>query len=239
MNILEPGLVVNSVAASYGRVAALWEASLHVRPGETVSLIGSNGAGKSTLLRSIMGIVRPTSGSVSFEGRPISGLRPHEVVARGISYVPEGKRLFPGISVEKNLRIGTPRTCEDLSERSRFVYGLFPVLEDKRLRPVATLSGGEQQMVAIGRALMAKPRMLLLDEPSMGLSPVAIQGLSEALAETKRRGVGVLLAEQNADLALQLSQRSYVLESGRIVMSGESADVLKDPAVKAAYVGVE
>ncbi len=223
---------------TYGNIGALWDASLNVGEGETVCIIGGNGAGKSTLLRAVMGLVKPKGGRIVFGGRDLEGLRPHEIVSLGIAYVPEGRRLFPSMSVEENLRMSTPRRCPDLVQRTLGVFDLFPVLEQKKSQVAGTLSGGEQQMVAIGRALMARPRLVLLDEPSFGLSPIAYEKVLAAIKEINEAGVGVLLAEQNSERALEISQRGYVLENGRVSNTGRSADLLDDPAIKVAYLGL-
>lgn len=231
-------LLLESISVAYGSIGALWDASLVVGEGEIVSLIGANGAGKSTLLKAVMGLVKPSSGKIAFEGRRTNGLRPHEIVSMGIAYVPEGRRLFPGMSVEENLRMSTPRRCPDLGQRMGKAFELFPVLEQRKAQLAGTLSGGEQQMVAIGRAMMAKPRLLLLDEPSFGLSPIAYDKVLDAIVEINKSGVGILLAEQNSERALDVSERSYVLENGRVTSSGLSADLMNDPAIKVAYLGL-
>jgi branched-chain amino acid transport system ATP-binding protein len=231
-------LKVESLSVAYGNIGALWDASLAVGEKEVVSLIGANGAGKSTLLKAVMGLVRPKGGKVEFEGRDIVGLAPHKIVSLGIAYVPEGRRLFPSMSVEENLRMSTPRRCPDLGERLRDVFDLFPALEQRKPQAAGTLSGGEQQMVAIGRALMAKPKLLLLDEPSFGLSPIAYDKVLGAIQEINEKGVGILLAEQNSERALEISQRSYVLENGRVSTSGPSRELMDDPAIRVAYLGL-
>jgi branched-chain amino acid transport system ATP-binding protein len=231
-------LTVESLSVAYGNIGALWDASLAVEGGEIVSIIGANGAGKSTLLKAIMGLVRPRGGSIAFGGKDLERLRPHEIVSLGVAYVPEGRRLFPGMSVEENLRMSTPRRCPDLAQRMREVFDLFPTLLERKSQVAGTLSGGEQQMVAIGRAMMAKPRLLLLDEPSFGLSPIAYEKVLTAIGEINGTGVGILLAEQNSERALEISQRSYVLENGRVSSSGRSADLMDDPAIKVAYLGL-
>jgi branched-chain amino acid transport system ATP-binding protein len=231
-------LVVQSLSAAYGNIGALWDANLTVGEGEIVSIIGANGAGKSTLLKAVMGVVRPKGGRVAFGGRGLDGLKPHEIVSLGIAYVPEGRRLFPNMTVAENLRISTPRRCPDLEQRTREVFEIFPVLEQRRSQAAGTLSGGEQQMVAIGRGLMAKPRLMLMDEPSFGLSPIAYEKVLESIVKINQDGVGVLLAEQNSERALETSNRSYVLENGRVGNSGLSADLIDDPAVKVAYLGL-
>jgi len=229
---------VESLSVAYGNIGALWDASLAVGESEIVSIIGANGAGKSTLLKAIMGLVKPKGGSVAFGGTNLQRLRPHEIVSLGVAYVPEGRRLFPSMSVEENLSMSTPRKCPDLAQRMRGVFDLFPTLLERKSQMAGTLSGGEQQMVAIGRAMMAKPRLLLLDEPSFGLSPIAYEKVLAAIGEINGTGVGILLAEQNSERALEISQRSYVLENGRVSSSGRSADLMDDPAIKVAYLGL-
>jgi len=231
-------LSVDSVSVSYGNIRALWDVSIRAEAGEVVSIIGANGAGKSTLLKSIIGVVRPQGGEILFEGTRVTGVAPHSLVARGVSYVPEGRRLFPEMTVRENLRMGAPRSCPDISERLKSVHDLFPALEERRTQLVMTLSGGEQQMVAIGRALMAKPKMLLLDEPSFGLSPIAFEKVIGAIEKINREGVAVLLAEQSSERAMEISDRTYVLENGRVAGSGTSDELLHSPMVRAAYLGV-
>ncbi len=231
-------LSVDSVSVSYGNVMALWDVSINAEAGEVVSIIGANGAGKSTLLKSIMGLVRTLRGEILFEGTRVTGEPPHTLVSKGVSYVAEGRKLFPELTVEENLRMGAPRRCPDLRERLKTIHGLFPILEDRRTQLAVTLSGGEQQMVAIGRALMAKPKLLLLDEPSFGLSPIVFDKVIEGIEEINREGVAVLLAEQSSERAMEVSDRTYVLENGRVAGSGMSDELLQDPMVKAAYLGV-
>jgi branched-chain amino acid transport system ATP-binding protein len=231
-------LTVDSVSVAYGNVGALWKASVAVADGEIVSIIGSNGAGKSTLLKAVMGLVRISGGGIHFDGKDLTQLKPHEIVSMGIAYVPEGRRLFSGMSVEENLRMSTPRRCPDLDRRMRSVFELFPVLDRRRAQPVGTMSGGEQQMVSIGRALMAKPKLLLLDEPSFGLSPIAYETVLAAITEINRDGVGILLAEQNYERALEVSRRCYVMENGRVSNEGSSAELVNDPEIRVAYLGL-
>jgi branched-chain amino acid transport system ATP-binding protein len=231
-------LSVDSVSASYGNLRVLWDVSMSAEAGEVVSIIGANGAGKSTLLKSIMGLVRTQGGEIFFEGNRVTGVAPHTLVAMGIAYVPEGRRLFSEMTVRENLRMGAPRRCPEVNERLKIVHDLFPVLEERSFQLVMTLSGGEQQMVAIGRALMAKPKMLLLDEPSLGLSPIAFERVIGAIEKINREGVAVLLAEQSSERAMEISDRTYVLENGRVAGSGLSDDLLHDPMVRAAYLGV-
>ena len=234
-------LEVRELCAAYGDVQVLWGASLEVRQGEVVSLIGPNGAGKTTLLRAISGLHAPSSGSVLLDGAPIGGLPPHRVASRGVTLVPEGRRLFGGMQVIENLEVGA-YGAEARRERAAslgLVFELFPLLAERRRQLAATLSGGQQQMLAIGRALMARPRLLLLDEPSLGLAPIVVQQIFTTLETIVReRGLTVLLVEQNARLALELADRAYVLERGRIAATAPAADLASDPRVRQAYLGV-
>lgn len=231
-------LTMDGVSAHYGRVRALWGVSLSVGRGETVSVLGANGAGKSTALKAVMGLVRVTSGSIRLRGDEIVGAPPHRVVSKGVAFVPEGRRLFPAMSVEENLAVGAPRGCRDLDERAGAVFSLFPALRERRAVHAGRLSGGEQQMVAIGRALMAGPELLVVDEPSLGLSPAATERTVEALNGLSGAGVSVLLAEQSPELALGASDRTYVFENGRVALSGPSREVAADPRVREAYMGI-
>ena len=228
---------VKQVSAAYGRIQVLWGASLGVGDQEIVSLIGANGAGKSTLLKSIIGVIRPREGEILFRGKSIVGTRPHAVVSKGISYVPEGRRLFPTMSVKENLRMGAPRNCKNLEERIERAYSLFPVLKDRRKQAAGTLSGGEQQMVAIGRALMSEPKLLLLDELSFGLSPLMFERVLTAIETIRDSGVSILMAEQNSERALEVSDRTYVMENGRIEISGESSELIDNEKIREAYLG--
>jgi branched-chain amino acid transport system ATP-binding protein len=230
-------LSVNSLSVSYHKIRALWDVSVGADRGEIVSIIGANGAGKSTLLKAVMGLVKVHGGEVLFENQQVTDRPPHEIVTKGVSYVPEGRRLFPEMTVEDNLRLGAPRRCSDIEERKGIVYDLFPAFKQRRTQTVGALSGGEQQMVAIGRAMMARPKMILMDEPSFGLSPVAFERVIEAIQEINSKGVTIMLAEQNTQSALEISDRTYVLGDGRIVRSGKSSELLNDPMVKAAYMG--
>jgi branched-chain amino acid transport system ATP-binding protein len=230
-------LDVDGISAYYGRIQALWDVSINVAKGEIVALIGANGAGKSTLLRAIMGLVKPQQGSISFDGKSIIRKRTHQRVRRGMSYVPEGRRLFPLLTVEDNLRLGAPRRCSDLSARMEKTYELFPILRERRKQISSTLSGGEQQMVAIGRAIMASPKLMLLDELSFGLAPIVFEKVLNAISSIHELGISILLAEQNAERALEVSQRCYVMENGRIVSSGESKKLIGDSSIRAAYLG--
>lgn len=233
-------LEMTGVGAHYGRIQALHEISLTVEEGEVVTLIGANGAGKTTTMRVVSGLRPLSSGSITFDGDDISTLRADLRVVRGISQAPEGRGIFPGMTVLENLDMGayTRRDRKELPAELDRVFELFPRLAERRSQVGGTLSGGEQQMLAIGRALMAKPRLLLLDEPSMGLAPQFIAQIFRIVSEINRQGVTVLLVEQNAQQALSRAHRAYVLESGRIVRSGTGAELLADPAIKDAYLGV-
>jgi len=232
-------LRLEGVRAAYGRVEALRGVTLEVRAGELVTLIGANGAGKTTTLKTISGILRPTAGHILFEGEAIHGLSPRGVLRRGIAHCPEGRRIFPYMSVLENLEMGAYARADagGVREDLERVLARFPALAE-RLRQVAgTLSGGEQQMLAIGRALMARPRVLLLDEPSLGLAPAIIETTFEIIREIRRRGVTVLMVEQNASLALRMADRGYVLESGQVAVAGTGADLIANDHVRQAYLG--
>jgi branched-chain amino acid transport system ATP-binding protein len=231
-------LEVHDVHAHYGSIEALKGVSLDVDEGEVVTLIGSNGAGKSTTLRSISGLTPATAGTVTFAGEDITRLASHEIVGRGIAVSPEGRHVFPRMTVRENLELGAyRRRGERLDADLERVYGLFPRLRERQRQKAGTMSGGEQQMLAIGRALMAAPRLLLLDEPSMGIAPILVQRIYETIAEINRSGVAILLVEQNANYALGTASRGYVLETGRIVLSGDSGHLRSDPEVQKAYLG--
>lgn len=230
-------LKLSKVHTHYGKIEALKGLSLEVQQGEIVSLIGSNGAGKSTTLMAISGIIKPTKGQIEFEGKRIDSLSPDAVVRLGISHVPEGRRIFPRLTVKENLLLGAYLRKDNIENELEKIYGIFPILKERLNQSGGTLSGGEQQMLAIGRALMGKPRLLLLDEPSLGLAPIFVNKIFEVIREVNREGVTVLLIEQNAHLALQVSNRGYILETGRIVHHDESHRLLKDEKVREAYLG--
>ncbi|BCX18902.1 MAG: ABC transporter ATP-binding protein [Geminicoccaceae bacterium] len=235
----EPLLEVRGLRCGYGRIEAVKGVDLEVREGEIAALVGANGAGKTTLLRAISGVLPIRAGSIRFAGEPIEGLRPHERVAHGIVQVPEGRQLFAPLSVEDNLRLGAFRRGRERTEANLArVFALFPQLAERRDVPAGALSGGQQQMCAIGRALMAGPRLLLLDEPSMGLAPTLVEQILATVARLRGEGVTVLLVEQNAVAALSLADRGWVLETGRIAHAGSGRALLDDPAVKAAYLGL-
>ena len=235
----EKVLQVDNIHAFYGRIQALKGISLDVGPNEIVTLIGSNGAGKSTTLRAINGLVHPREGSIVFQGEDISNRPPHEVVELGISQSPEGRRVFPRMSVTENLELGAyqRKDRDGIAEDTDRVYGLFPRLEERKSQKAGTLSGGEQQMLAIGRALMARPKLLLLDEPSMGLAPIFVERIFEIIVEINKQGTPVLLVEQNALMALDVADRGYVLETGSIALSGDAKDLRENEQVRKTYLG--
>ena len=231
-------LKLEEVSVSYGMIDALKGISLTVEKGEIVALIGANGAGKSTTLMSIAGISALRSGRIWYEGSTISGRPAHEVVQMGISQVPEGRRIFPRMTVRENLEMGAfSRNKGELASDIERVFGMFPVLSERNRQLGGTLSGGEQQMLAIGRALMSRPRLLLLDEPSLGLAPIIVSRIFKIIKEINQQGTTILLVEQNAKAALRLAHRAYVMETGKIVMRGEASVLEKDPRIKKAYLG--
>ena len=235
MSLLE----VERLVSGYGQVQVLQELSLRVDEGEAVALVGANAAGKTTLLRTINGIVRPMSGAIRFAGRDITGLAPHEITRVGIAQVAEGRQLFPEMTVLENLELGAMATPEAWAGRAEMrdrVVALFPRVGERLAQHAGTMSGGEQQQVAIGRALMARPRLLLVDEPSAGLSPVLVQQVFRALREIHAAGTTILLVEQNVPLSLRLAQRAYVIELGRVTLEGTGAQLLADPHVREAYL---
>ena len=233
-------LIVENLQVFYGDVQALWGISFSVTGGEIVTLLGGNGAGKTTALRTISGILRPAGGYVRFQEEEITRLAPHAIVARGVGHIPEGRKLWPGMTVLENLELGAystaarPRSPESLG----WVFTLFPRLEERKRQRAGTLSGGEQQMLAIARALMARPKLLMLDEPSLGLAPLLVADLFRVVREINAQGVTVLLVEQNVHQALQIAHRAYVLETGRIIREGTARDLLADPSIKEAYLGL-
>jgi len=231
-------LEVSEIHTHYGSIEALKGVSLDVGEGEVVTLIGSNGAGKSTTLRSISGLTPASSGTIAFAGEEITRLPAHEIVSFGIALAPEGRHCFPRMTVRENLELGAyMRRRESLSEDFDRIFELFPRLKERERQKAGTMSGGEQQMLAIGRALMARPKLLMLDEPSMGIAPILVQRIYETIAEINRSGVAILLVEQNANYALGASRRGYVLETGRVVLAGESGKLRDDPEVQRAYLG--
>jgi branched-chain amino acid transport system ATP-binding protein len=234
-----PLLEVDGLSAGYGPIRALDGVSLEVAPGELVAIIGANGAGKTTLLMAISGIVPARGGTVRFEGRPITGLPPHEIVRLGVCHSPEGRRIFPRLSVRENLELGGFTQSDRATVRRDIeeVCGLFPVLGDRMSQLGGTLSGGEQQMLAVARALVGRPKLLLLDEPSLGLAPLIVTKIFDVIGGLSARGIAVVLVEQNARAALRLASRGYVLETGRVTLAGSGKDLAGDRRVRDAYLG--
>lgn len=233
-------LEINNIDAFYGDVQVIFDLSLKVEEGEVVSIIGGNGAGKSTLLRTISGLINPTKGDISFEGSPIQALPPEEIVNKGIVHIPEGRRLFSLMSIRDNLIVGAYNKRADrvMEKTLEQVYTMLPRLKERESQMATTLSGGEQQMVAIGRGLMAVPKLLMLDEPSLGLAPVLINSIFETIRKIADQGTTVLLVEQDVNHSLSLSDRGYVLEHGRIAMENSAKNLLNDPHIKEAYLGI-
>lgn len=234
-----PVLELKNVDTYYGKIQALENISLHLHAGEITALLGSNGAGKSTTLKTISGLVHPKNGSVFFMGEEISKLQPHQIVERGIVHVPEGRRIFGPMTVLENLQLGSysqRKNAKFVKERMEHVFHVFPRLQERMKQKAGTLSGGEQQMVAIGRALMGNPKLLMLDEPSMGLAPIIVKEILKVIHQINLEGTTVLLVEQNARAALKLAQTGYVLETGRITISGSAAELREDDRVIAAYL---
>jgi branched-chain amino acid transport system ATP-binding protein len=233
-------LEISGIDVSYGDVQVLWGVSLEVKKGEIVALIGANGAGKSTTLATISSLVNPRKGSVLFEGSPLHTRKPHEIITLGIAHVPEGRRLFPEMTVKENLILGalTPEAKKTRNEMLEYSFTLFPRLKERAKQAAGTMSGGEQQMCAIARGLMCKPRLLMLDEPSLGLSPLLVEEIFRVIEAVHKEGVTVLLVEQNVFKSLGVADRAYVLENGRIALTGTGKDMLNDDHVKKAYLGL-
>jgi branched-chain amino acid transport system ATP-binding protein len=236
-----PLLSVQALSSGYGKVPILDRVGFHVDAGEVVAVIGPNGSGKSTLLKTICGLIRPWSGSVLFAGQDLAGSPPHDVTRRGLSYVPEGGRLFPNMTVRENLMMGAYAKRENLRSGSGVLeelFGIFPILERRSKQYARTLSGGEKQMLAIARGLVSRPKLLMLDEPSLGIAPKLVDEIYERLHALKSKGLTVLLVEQNTGYALELAARGYVLENGRVVLEGGGAELAANPHVKTAYLGL-
>ena len=230
-------LSIKDLKVSYGGIEAVKGISFDVRQGEIVTLIGANGAGKSSTLRAISGLVKPSGGSISFEGQDITGKNPTDIVKQGVTLVPEGRRIFADLTVLENLRIGAYLRHDDLKDDIEWVYSLFPRLKERSWQAGGTLSGGEQQMLAVGRALMSRPKLIMMDEPSLGLAPIVVRGIFDIIREINQRGTTILLIEQNANMALQTADTGYVMETGRITLTGTGEELLKNEAVQAAYLG--
>ena len=230
-------LKINDLKVNYGGIEAVKGISFDVPAGEIISLIGANGAGKSSTLRAIAGLVKPASGSIVFEGDDITGKDPTAIVTKGITLVPEGRKIFPDLTVLENLRIGAYLRNDDLTDDLNWVYDLFPRLKERSWQAGGTLSGGEQQMLAVGRALMSRPKVIMMDEPSLGLAPIIVRGIFDIIKEINKQGVTVLLIEQNANMALKTADIGYVMETGRITMSGAGSELLTNEEVKKAYLG--
>ncbi len=232
-NILE----IRNLIVSYGGIEAVKGIDIDVKEGQIVTLIGSNGAGKSTTLKSIAGIVKPKSASIKFNGEEICGRAPDYIVSKGITLVPEGRRVFPNLTVLENLKIGAYLRKDNLSEDLKKVFTLFPRLKEREWQPAGTLSGGEQQMLAVGRALMSNPKLIMMDEPSLGLAPIIVKGIFDIIKEINKNGITVLLNEQNANMALKIADHAYVLETGTVTMKGVGVELLENEAIKEAYLG--
>ena len=232
-NILE----IKNLVVNFGGIKAVDGVSIDVEQGKIVTLVGANGAGKSTILRCVSGIVRPKSGDILFEGQSIIGKTPDNIVSRGITLVPEGRRVFPNLTVLENLKIGAYLRKDSISADLEYVYSLFPRLKERHWQLAGTLSGGEQQMLAVGRALMSRPKLVMMDEPSLGLAPLVVKSIFEIIRTINSQGITVLLIEQNANVALQTAYKGYVLETGHITMQGTGHELLADETVKEAYLG--
>jgi branched-chain amino acid transport system ATP-binding protein len=230
-------LKITDLRVAYGGIEAVKGISFDVPEGKVVTLIGANGAGKSTALKAISGVVKPSSGKIEFQDAEITGKNAALIVSKGVTLVPEGRKIFPDLTVLENLRIGAYIRRDDYSSDLEWVYGLFPRLKERVWQLGGTLSGGEQQMLAVARALMSRPKLIMMDEPSLGLAPLIVRGIFDIIREINKRGVTILLVEQNANMALQVADVAYVMETGRITKSGTGRELLNDPAVKAAYLG--
>ena len=233
-------LKIDRVSAGYDQVQIIWDVSMEVLEGEIVALVGGNGAGKSTLIKTVVGLLPTQSGEITFDGTRIDTLPVHSIIKQGIALVPEGRRLFPYMTVKENLELGdyVEKQSEKVKENLEWVFGLFPILKDRMDQLAGTFSGGEQQMLTIGRALMSRPKFLILDEPSLGLAPLVVDGVFETVKVLHSQKVTIFLVEQNVLKSLEITQRGYVLEHGRIVMAGESTSLLSNPEIKKTYLGI-
>ena len=230
-------LKIEDLRVNYGGIEAVKGITIEVPESKIVTLIGANGAGKSTTLRSVAGLVRPAAGKITFDGDDITGQPPNVIVSKGITLVPEGRRVFPDLTVLENLKVGAYLRKDKLDDDLAWVYDLFPRLKERSWQAGGTLSGGEQQMLAVGRALMSRPKLMMMDEPSLGLAPKIVKGIFDIIKEVNKQGVTILLIEQNANMALQAAHWAYVLETGRLTMQGPGMDLLKDEAIRKAYLG--
>jgi branched-chain amino acid transport system ATP-binding protein len=235
-----PLLEIRNISAGYGDGAVLHDLSMSLEQGEVTALIGANGAGKTTLMRAISGLIHPSAGEIIYDDESIGGLKPEDIVARGLAHVPEGRRLFPRMSVLENLRVGASSrdAARKAADNLEFVYSLFPKVKERGTQMAGTLSGGEQQMVAIGRALMTAPKLLLLDETSLGLAPVIVEGIFNSISILKDRGITILAVEQNISLALKVAGYAFVLEHGSVALHGDAASIASDDRVRRAYLGI-
>ena len=233
-------LKIDHVSAGYDQVQIIWDVSMEVLEGEIVALVGGNGAGKSTLIKTVVGLLPIQSGEITFDGKRIDAMPVHSIITHGIALVPEGRRLFPYMTVKENLELGdyVEKRSEKVKENLEWVFGLFPILKDRMNQLAGTFSGGEQQMLTIGRALMSRPKFLILDEPSLGLAPLVVDGVFETVKVLHQQKVTIFLVEQNVLKSLEIAQRGYVLEHGRIVMGGESTSLLSNPEIKKTYLGI-
>ncbi len=230
-------LKINNLCVNYGGIKAVRDVSFEVDEGKIVTLIGANGAGKSTILRTISGIVRSASGTITYNGEDITKLPPHDIVKRGITMVPEGRHVFPDMTVLENLKIGAYLRTDNLNDDIEWVYTLFPRLKERNWQQAGTLSGGEQQMLAVGRALMSRPKLIMMDEPSLGLAPIIVKEIFSIIKEINKKGVTILLIEQNANMALHTADQAYVLETGQIALRGTGEELLTNDKVKELYLG--
>ncbi|MEU5026965.1 ABC transporter ATP-binding protein [Streptomyces milbemycinicus] len=232
-------LEVEDLRVAYGKIEAVKGISFTVEEGQVVTLIGTNGAGKTTTLRTLSGLLQPLGGSIRFEGKPLTGVPAHKIVALGLAHSPEGRHIFPRLTIAENLQLGAflRKDADGIAADTQKAYDLFPILGERRSQAAGTLSGGEQQMLAMGRALMSRPKLLMLDEPSMGLSPIMMQKIMQTIAELKAQGTTILLVEQNAQAALSLADQGHVMEIGKIVLSGSGSELLHDESVRKAYLG--
>ncbi|UGY90804.1 ABC transporter ATP-binding protein [Streptomyces gobiensis] len=232
-------LEVEDLRVAYGKIEAVKGISFSVEAGQIVTLIGTNGAGKTTTLRTLSGLLKPVAGKITFDGQPLAGIGAHKIVAMGLAHSPEGRRIFPRLTIEENLRLGAflRKDADGIAKDVQRAYELFPILGERSRQAAGTLSGGEQQMLAMGRALMSRPKLLMLDEPSMGLSPIMMQKIMETITELQAQGTTILLVEQNAQAALSLADRGHVMEIGKIVLSGTGEELMHDESVRKAYLG--